>query len=155
MSIRTAAHHCPTELRFATLDLAGEIAYFQSDSASAPGQVNVTAYDLTDGAICCFCTGAEFGRRCWHVGLIADAWAATPERAAAALVAGLPTLAEVETVGRMARARVDAWGAASALVSPLDRAVLDAARREWRKRAATPALAPLVTFPVAHQRLVA
>ncbi len=130
MSTASVARHTAAELVFRTLDADGELAYFLSESASRPGKRNVTAYDLTTGDVFCFCKAATLGRECWHGQLVREAWLAY---IAAETVAKAETLAEVEAIGRAAKARIAAWGALTVLVSPLDRAVCAEARRVYAR----------------------
>jgi len=130
MTAATAVNHTATELTFKGMDALGEIAYFWSDSASKGGKHNVTAWDRTTGTAYCFCRAAELGRACWHV---AHCEAAYIAHVAAEQVAQATTLAEVEAIGRAAKARIAAWGALTVLVSPLDRAVYTEARRAYAR----------------------
>jgi len=52
---------------------------------------------------------------------------------AAEQVAKAATLAKVAAIGRAAKARIAAWGALTILVSPLDVAVYEAARRAYSR----------------------
>lgn len=149
MSTASVARHTAAELVFRTLDESGELAYFLSASASRPGKHNVTALDTTTGEVYCFCKAAELGRECWHAQLVGAAWLA---HVAAETVAKAATLADVEAIGRAAKARIDAWGALTTLVSPLDVAVYEAARRVYarllRAQEARLVPAPVATLTV-------
>jgi len=70
------------------------------------------------------------GRVYWHCQLVRECWLA---HVAAETVARATTLAEVEAIGRAAKARIAAWGALTVLVSPLDRAVYAEARRVYKR----------------------
>ncbi len=111
-------------------DESGELSYFLSESASRPGKRNVTALDLTTGDVYCFCHAAQLNKECWHCQLVREAWLA---HVAAEQVAKATTLAEVEAIGRAAKARIAAWGALTVLASPLDRAVYTEARRVYAR----------------------
>ncbi len=130
MSTASVAQHAASELVFRTLDESGELAYFLSESKSKQGKRNVTAYDLTNGDVFCFCTAAQHNRECWHCQLVREAWLA---HVVAEQVAKATTLAEVEAIGRAAKARIAAWGALTVLISPLDVAVYEAARRAYAR----------------------
>jgi len=130
MTAATAVNHTVRELTFKGMDELGEIAYFWSASASKGGKHNVTAWDRTTGTAYCFCRAAELGKDCWHVAHVEAAYIA---HVAAEQVAKAITLAEVEAIGRAAKARIAAWGALTVLVSPLDRAVYTEARRVYAR----------------------
>ena len=130
MSARTAAAHTAAELTFKGMDELGEIAYFWSASASKGGKHNVTAWDRTTGTAYCFCRAAELGKDCWHVAHVEAAYIA---HVAAETVAKATTLAEVEAIGRAAKAQIAACGALVVLVSPLDMAVYREARRVYAR----------------------
>ncbi len=142
MSTASVARHTAAEMVFRTLDADGELAYFLSESASRPGKRNVTAYDLTTGDVYCFCHAAQLNKECWHCQLVREAWLA---HVAAEQVAQATTLAEVEAIGHAAKARIAAWGALTVLVSPLDRAVYEAARRAYARLSRTEQAAAAVT----------
>lgn len=130
MTAATAVNHTATELTFKGMDELGEIAYFWSASASKGGKHNVSAFDHTTGTAYCFCRAAELGKECWHVAHVEAAYMAY---IAAETVAKAETLAEVEAIGRAAKARIAAWGALTVLVSPLDVAVYEEARRVYAR----------------------
>jgi len=130
MSTASVAQHTATELVFRTLDESGELAYFLSESKSKQGKRNVTALDTTNGDVFCFCQAAQHNRECWHTQLVGAAWLA---HVAAEQVAKAATLSEVVAIGRAAKARIAAWGALTVLVSPLDVAVYEAARRAYAR----------------------
>ena len=50
-------------------------AHFLFDSASTPGLVHTVQYVETDAgwALACNCTGAAYGRTCWHLKAARDA----------------------------------------------------------------------------------
>lgn len=148
MSTASVAQHTAAELVFRTLDESGKLAYFLSESVSRPDKRNVTALDLTTGDTFCFCKAAELGRECWHRQMVGASWLA---HVAAETVARATTLAEVEAIGRAAKARIADWGTLVVLVSPLDVAVYAAARRAYARlnRAAHPVAAGAVAVPLA------
>jgi len=149
MSIRTAAHHCPTELRFATLDLAGEIAYFQSASASTPGAVNVTALDLDTEETSCFCKGYECGHTCWHCDLAPAAWRLVAHRVRCE---GMGTAALAAHGHSLAKHVLDAAAAGQVWIAANLRRQLHEAREVRQARRAAGAAPALIVLPVSTQR---
>ncbi|MGN6700754.1 MAG: hypothetical protein ACTHMR_21560 [Thermomicrobiales bacterium] len=138
MSAKTAAQHTTAELTWIGKD--AELVFCSAKSSSQAGRINTVALDLVTGETHCDCKASEHGLLCWHRGLIAQRYV---EEVARQYVATLATLADVEAVGRQARARIDACQGMWALVSPLDRAIYQAARVAGHERAApaAPALA--------------
>lgn len=135
--------HHPDELRYVGCSEDREIVWFAAASASTPGKINTVSWDRVALAAHCDCTAGELGKHeCWHAHWVEAAYLTELARQ---FVARLDDAALAD-VGRMARVRVEMargfWPAAS----PLDDAILDAARREWcRRRGAAPT--PPVALP--------
>ncbi len=144
MTARTAARHTAAELRYTGCSVDREIVWFVADSASTPGKVNTVAWDTVSRVAHCDCTAAEVGKHaCWHADLAEAAYLAELARQ---FVARLDDAA-LAAAGRMARERVDAAATFWIAATPLDHAILAAARAEYRRR--RPAVAaPVVAFPV-------
>ncbi len=144
MTARTAARHAAAELRYTGCSVDREIVWFAADSASTPGKVNTVAWDTVSRTAHCDCTAAATGRySCWHADLAEAAYLAELARQ---FVARLDDAALADA-GRMARARVVAAATFWFAATPLDRAMLTAARAEYRRRLAAVA-APVISLPV-------
>jgi hypothetical protein len=135
MSARTAALHTTTELTWIGKD--SELVFCTAQSAHDKDRVNTVALNTETGETHCDCKAGEHALVCWHRDLIRARYI---EETARQFVARLATLAEIEAVGRQARALIEAAGVDA---SPLDQAIYHAARVAWHERAASaaPALA--------------
>ncbi len=144
MTARTAALHTAAELRYAGCSDDREVVWFAADSTSTPGKVNTVAWDTVARVAHCDCKAAETAQySCWHADLVEAAYLAELARQ---FVARLDDAA-LAAAGRMARERVGAAATFWIAATPLDHAILAAARAEYRHR--RPAVAaPVVAFPV-------
>ena len=140
--------HRPDELRYVGCSDDREIVWLAADSASTPGKVNSVSWDRVARVAHCDCTAAAIGKHeCWHAHWAEAAYIAELARQ---FVIQLDDAALADT-GRMARERVDQGQAFWPAASPLDGAILDAARREWcRRQGAAPA--PIVALPDRDER---
>jgi hypothetical protein len=136
MSTATAALHAPSELTFIGADDRTGIVVFQAASAHDPNRVNTVALDTMTGDIICDCTGAEFGRRCWHIDHVVAAWQQTPAMHAARCLTETALLNQ----GRKAAAMVATYRERVGRPLADDVITLVAARSEWRRRAARAAV---------------
>ncbi len=132
MSSTTAALHTPSELTFIGADEQTGIVVFQAASSHDAERVNTVALDTTNGAIICDCTGAEFGRVCWHQDHVVAAWEQGPAMQAARWLTEVALLNQGHKAAQMVKVYRERCG------RPLgdDVTALVAARSEWRRRAA-------------------
>ncbi len=144
MSAATKTLHSTAELTFIGCDDRTEIVVFQSASEHDTTRVNTTALDTSTGAILCDCTGAEFGRVCWHQDHVVAAWHRTPAMHACRWLSPVALLNQ----GRKAAAMVATYRQRCGRPLQDDVLALVASRSEWRRRAAR---APL-PFPSAQPR---
>ncbi len=130
MSIRTAAHHCPSELTLVACDDTTGIVAFAAPSRHEAGRTNHVALDTTNGAIHCDCTGAACGQECWHATLVVAAW----ERTEAAHIARMLSPVALLNQGRKHAFMVATYKARTGRALVDDVLILLAARYEWRRR---------------------
>ncbi len=136
---KSALLHTPAELRFVTLDDAGEIAYFRSASKSHPDRPNVTAIEIMTLDTFCFCKAAETNRPCWHTAHVAAAWRAVAYRVRCERM----DLADLEAHGHsLAKYVMQAEAAHQPYIAAQLREGLDTTRRVWRERVARVTLLP-------------
>jgi hypothetical protein len=139
-----AARHAATDLRYTGCSEDREVVWFAAESASTPGKLNTVAWDTVGRTAHCDCTAAEIGKHtCWHADLVEAAYLAELARQ---FVARLDDAALADA-GRMARERVAAAATFWFAATPLDPAILAAARAEYRRRRAAVA-APVIALPV-------
>ncbi len=132
MSAATKTLHTPSELALIGADDRIGIVVFQAPSAHDAERVNTAALDTVTGAILCDCTGAEFGRTCWHMDHVQAAWAQSPAMQAARWLSETALLNQ----GRKAAAMVATYRERCGRPLGDDVLTLVAARSEWRRRAA-------------------
>lgn len=136
MSAATAAQHTIAELQYVAADDINNVVTFRSRSASRPGQYNTTQLDIVTGETLCDCRGAECGKECWHVDLIAAAWLAHE----AVVLARRYNDQQLSAAGRKAANMCAVYRRRCFRVLPDDQLALLACRTAYRERWA-PALA--------------
>lgn len=130
MSARTAAFHCPTELTFLDADDLLNIVHFTAPSSRDSAIVNTVGLDVITGETFCTCTGAEFGRECWHQTLVRAAW----DGHSARLLAARMSDDQLTVAGRKALAMCNVYRARINRPLPDDATTLVACRCEYRAR---------------------
>lgn len=140
MSAATAKQHKPTELTY--MGWGDGTAMFTSESKSKPGKKNWTYLDTATLEVGCDCDGARRGLACWHADHTVVAWAMVKVTAFVASLDGGALMA----TGLAAKARM-----ADGTATVTDLAVYHQCRKEYRRRAASAAVASVVGFPVAHE----
>ncbi len=155
MSIRTAAHHCPSELTFVAANEVERTVAYTALSKHQAGRVNTVQLCLQTGETLCDCKGAECGRECWHQTLVMAAWLAHPA------VCGARRLGpgQLEAFGKKLASMCKVYRERIGRPLPADAVGLLAARTVWRERlnAASPVggLVMVVAMPVAAEVRVA
>ncbi len=129
---KTAAAHVAAELTFCSADTTTGIVAYTAPSASQTGRVNTVSLDTATGDTHCDCRASECGRGCWHVALVARAWAQTM------WTEGVQWLTDAQLVRSSSKARrmVDNYTARIGRSRSEDRVALLAARAEYRRRKA-------------------
>lgn len=132
MSARTAAFHCPSELKFVDADDLLNIVHFSAPSKTTPGTLNIVGLDVITGETHCSCTGALCGRECWHATLVQAAW----DGHSARLLAGRMNDDQLTVAGRKARAMCNVYRARIGRALPDDATTLLACRTVYYGRRA-------------------
>jgi hypothetical protein len=144
MTAPTAAYHCPTELRYADSDDRTNVVSFVSDSKCNPGTVNTTTLNVVTGETICNCRASQNNRQCWHVELIASAWAMQPTR----LVVAQMNDEQLMRAGQKAARMVRVYRRPSWRTLPADRTMLLACRCEYLARERSREAAAIETVAV-------
>lgn len=143
MSIKTAAAHTAAELTLVSADATSGIVAYTAPSAHDVARVNTVSLDTVTGDTHCDCRASECGRACWHVALVADAWAQTMWDAGVQWL----TDAQLVRMGAKARTMVETYTARIGRNRSEDRIALLVARGEYRRRVRLGLLTAPVTTP--------